>query len=906
MTAVLVPVALAVAVAGLLLPVSHPTGAPLTPPARLVIAAAVMAVAQLARLRLRVGSGTINVGWGEAALIVGLYLVPPGWLPAAVFVGTGLAVLLISVSSDRRTVTEIAHIAASLTLATGLGAAATAAVHPAYGARLSPGLAVAMVAGCATYLAVTTFLVALTNSLRHGLAFPTLVLRTLHGKLLMFVGSAVVGLAVIGFIEHDARWLLLLPPALWLLQQTYAHRLRAGDERRAWQALAEATGALNQLDERGVARAGVRGALTLFGAERVEVDVVRVDGIRRRYGGWAVAGDPPMPCDGDVSEMDVLEASPAAGSPVGPDAAEPTGRPELSEFEARPAAWVDRYGVVAAKPLVVGGARVGELRVHYPPSVNPPSRERMALQTFGDALGAALHDAATHRRLRDVEARSLYDAVHDPLTGLLNRAALLAKGDAQLRLLESEQPVALLLLDINHFKEVNDTLGHAAGDDLLQVSARRLAELTRPGDLLARLGGDEFAVLVTPEPGRPAASTPDGLPTQPPARLAEPADPPTLARSALTGPVPPAPVPITAVGGDPGSATAAMAAALRRARGISEQLAEPTEVAGVQIVVEASVGVVVAPAGAADMTELLRRADIAMYQAKDGGGSVAWYDSARDEASTDRLALLAEMREALATDDQLVLALQPAVHLSTGAPTGVEALVRWRHPRRGALSPGEFVRVVEGSELVAAFTRYVIDKALAAAADWAREGVPVPISVNVSARSLLDPRLPADVGELLRRHKVPPQRLVLEITETVVLSEMEVIDEVLSGLRALGVQLAVDDFGTGFSSLTFLTRVAVDELKVDRAFVSRMVDSPEAAAIVRATVDLARSLSLRVVAEGVETADQRNALAALGCTAAQGFHFFRPMPADKVVAVLRSLLNGAQARVLPLRADGAS
>jgi predicted signal transduction protein with EAL and GGDEF domain len=351
---------------------------------------------------------------------------------------------------------------------------------------------------------------------------------------------------------------------------------------------------------------------------------------------------------------------------------------------------------------------------------------------------------------------------------------------------------------------------------------------------------------------------------------------------------------------------APMAVALRRARQITEKLAVPVEVAGVQLSVEASVGVVVAPAGAADMTELLRRADIAMYQAKDGGGSVAWYDSARDAASTDRLALLAEMREALAVDDQLVLALQPAVDLATGAPTGVEALIRWRHPRRGALGPGEFVRVVEGSELVAAFTRYVIDKALSAAADWAQQGVPVPISVNVSARSLLDPRLPADVAELLRRHQVPPQRLVLEITETVVLSEMEVIDEVLAGLRASGVQLAVDDFGTGFSSLTFLTRVAVDELKVDRAFVAKMVDSPEAAAIVRTTVELARELGLRVVAEGVETADQRAALAALGCTAAQGYHFFRPMPADKVVTVLRSLLSGAQARILPLRADGAS
>jgi EAL domain-containing protein (putative c-di-GMP-specific phosphodiesterase class I) len=307
------------------------------------------------------------------------------------------------------------------------------------------------------------------------------------------------------------------------------------------------------------------------------------------------------------------------------------------------------------------------------------------------------------------------------------------------------------------------------------------------------------------------------------------------------------------------------------------------------------------------MTELLRRADIAMYQAKEGGASVAWYDSARDAASTDRLALIAELREALACDDQLVLALQPAVDLSTGAPTGVEALIRWKHPRRGQLGPADFVRAVENSELLGPFTRYVIDKALTSAAEWAEHGLDVPVAVNLSARNLLDPRLPADVAELLRSHRLPPQSLVLEITETVVMSELEVVDEVLAALRDLGVQLAVDDFGTGYSSLTFLTRVAVDELKVDRTFVGRMADSAEAAAIVRTTVELARELGLRVVAEGVETADQRIALTALGCTAAQGFHFFRPMPAENVLAALMSLVNSAQATVVvPLRADGAS
>lgn len=475
-------------------------------------------------------------------------------------------------------------------------------------------------------------------------------------------------------------------------------------------------------------------------------------------------------------------------------------------------------------------------------------RDRRAWRAFAEATAAL-----DHRDERVVATA----VVSDALTGLTNRTAMLSRGDQVLRQLARDRPVALLLLDINRFKEVNDTLGHAAGDQLLRLTADRLGGLARGGDLLGRLGGDEFALLLTS-------------------------------------------VPVL------GDSAAPMAYTLRQAREITERLAAPTEVAGVRMSVEAAVGVVVASAGTADMAELLRRADIAMYQAKEGSGCVAAYDSARDATSTDRLALLAELREALAADDQLVLVLQPAVDLATGAPTGVEALIRWRHPRRGWLNPHEFIRPVENSEQLGTFTRYVLDKALGVAAQWARDGLDLPISVNLSARSLLDRRLPTEIADALRRHRVPARRLVLEITETVVMSELEVIDEVLGALRTMGVQLAVDDFGTGFSSLTFLTRVAVDELKVDRSFVLRMADSPEAAAIVRTTVGLGQQLGLRVVAEGVETAEQRSALAELGCTAAQGYHFFKPMPADKIGAVLGGLVNGARSRVVPLRADGAS
>ncbi|HEX5741820.1 MAG TPA: bifunctional diguanylate cyclase/phosphodiesterase, partial [Pilimelia sp.] len=768
-------------------------------------------------LPLRVGPVTVAVGWIEAVVVVGLHLLPWGWLVLAVTGGAVAGCWLRTLGGPRGS--PVWRPVAATVTATALVGGLVAAVPrpdaaPGWSLLHAGGL---LAAGVLLHVAATAVTVA-DGAGRLGRRAVALTARALRATLPVTVCGTALAVAAVAVARREPQWLVLSPPMVILLHQTYAHRLRAADERRSWQALAEATGRLSGPDEPAVARAGVRGARDVFGARWVELDVVRPYGLRRRY----IAG-------------------------------------HLSPDPFRAAAVV--------RLLTVADTEIAQLRIHRdgPP---PTAREELMLRAYGDALAAALQHAATHRRLRMAEARSSYAAVHDPLTGLINRSALLAEGDGALRRLPREQPVGLLLLDVNDFHDVNDALGHRAGDELLRLVADRLRALTRPGELVARLGGDEFAMLVAPDPDAP---------------------PPTLR-----------------VRGSDRERGAPRAATLDRARRIAEQLAVPVEVAGVSLSVEAAVGVVLAPAGTATMSELVRRADRAMHQAKAAGGGIAWYDSARDAASTDQLALLAELREALGADDQLVLALQPAVDLSSGAATGVEALIRWRHPRRGMLAPDEFVPVVEGSDLLAEFTRYVIDRALLTAADWGRHGVHLPISVNISARSLLDPGLPTDVAELLRRHAVPAHRLVLEITETVVMSESEIIDEVLAGLRALGVGLAVDDFGTGFSSLTFLTRIAVDELKVDREFVAGMVDSPEAAAIVRATVQLARQLGLRVVAEGVETADQRAALVELGCTTAQGYHFFRPMPPENVLAVLRSLRDNAQATILPLRDAGAS
>ncbi|OLB78636.1 MAG: hypothetical protein AUI14_12605 [Actinobacteria bacterium 13_2_20CM_2_71_6] len=786
---------------------------------KLVLATGAVVLAQLARVRVRVGPAQISLGWGEAALIVVIYLLPFGWVPASVLVGVAVAQIILRVAGEVRTPLNMAYNAAMIAIAAAAAAGLAAVVFPAVHNLGDPRIAIALILAAVVYTTINLALFAAVVSFHTGTPFALVVKRSITGKLFMIVGNIAVGLLVVVTSNEDPRWLLILPPVLWLLRQSYANRLRADDERRGWQEFSRATEALNRLEERGVAEAGVHGAARLFPSAVAEVRVLRSADVE-----WSYRGG------GETA----VASGPAADLPPGP--------------------------LAVVRQLEVGGTAVGELRLHFPVPVQLATREQMQLSAFADALAAALHDAASHKELQELSVRALHAASHDALTQIANRDALLAKGGGALRVLERDTPVALLLLDIDHFKEVNDTLGHAAGDELLRIIAQRIKGYARGDELCARLSGDEFGLLVTSLPG--LAATDEDAP--------------------------------------------GVTQALRRARELADLVATPTEVAGVQLAVECSIGVVVTTAGSVDMIELLRRADIAMYRAKRGGGAVGYYDGTGDEGSTDRLALLAELREALNSTTQLVLALQPAIDLRTGGPTGVEALIRWQHPRRGELPPKEFIAVLENSDLVGPFTRYVIDKALAVAAEWAAHDVPVPVSVNLSPRSLLDADLPRQLAELLARHRVPANRLVLEITETVVVPEHDAISAVLDGLQALGVQLAVDDFGTGYSSLKFLTRVHVDEVKIDRSFVARMVESTEVTAIIKTTIELAKELDVRVVAEGVETAEQRAALLKLGCASAQGFHFFAPMPAEKITGVLANLARAAGARVIPLRGEDAS
>jgi EAL domain-containing protein (putative c-di-GMP-specific phosphodiesterase class I) len=330
-------------------------------------------------------------------------------------------------------------------------------------------------------------------------------------------------------------------------------------------------------------------------------------------------------------------------------------------------------------------------------------------------------------------------------------------------------------------------------------------------------------------------------------------------------------------------------------------LAQPVTFDGLRLSIEGSVGVACYPQDASSFDELLRRADVALYQAKMSRGSFSHYRVDRDESSLHRLALAAELRTALA-EDQFVVHFQPQFDLTTARPVGAEALVRWQHPLRGLLAPAAFVSAAEHSGLVRDFTMMVLEKAVAECASWTGDGAAMTVAVNLSARNLLDSELSLDVGRVLLRHGLRPERLILEITETTMMSELDVVEEVLGALRTMGVQLSVDDFGTGYSSLAFLQRVAVNEVKIDRSFVAGMAGSDSDRALVRATVQLAHSLGARAVGEGVEDEVLAEELRALGCDFAQGYHLGRPMPADQLRTVL-GLRQDAAALPAP-RADG--
>jgi diguanylate cyclase (GGDEF)-like protein/PAS domain S-box-containing protein len=452
------------------------------------------------------------------------------------------------------------------------------------------------------------------------------------------------------------------------------------------------------------------------------------------------------------------------------------------------------------------------------------------LQSLANVLADALDRQSTEDDIR-------HRALHDPLTGLPNRVLFGDRLDQALERLHRRPALAaILFLDLDQFKLVNDGLGHQLGDQLLAGVALRLRQAVRTADTVARFGGDEFGLLLEDVAGEHDAI-----------------------------------------------ATAQRIAAL---------FAKPFLIAGREHFITASIGIVFAEGGE-DSGDLIRDADAAMYRAKERGRArYEVFDAEMRERAITRLQVESDLRHALGRDE-LLLAYQPIVSLATGAPVGVEALLRWEHPQRGLVPPYEFISVAEENGLIERIGDWVLESACRQAAAWYRQrpdAAPLGISVNISGKQLVGQRLPQVVSRLLAETKLDPACLHLEITESVMIGDAETLTETLQALKRIGVRLVLDDFGTGYSSFGYLTRLPLDALKVDRSYIDGLGSDARDTAITQAIIAMSNALSLAVIGEGVETEVHAAELRRLGCKLAQGFYFARPAPAEAVTAMLREAM----------------
>jgi len=771
----------------------------------ILVLTGLIAVAQMQKILVRVGATQIDLTPSSAGALICVAFAAPQVVVVTTFLGVAIARLLLR---QREIMKLLFNVGKETLIATAAAfAAKSLGLIPVFGSE-TPQLHVAstllgLTAGAIAYgildeaLSQPLFAIVTHTPLR------VLLMMHLDARLLSRAGSLFLAVTTVVLYSVNPWLATIVAPSVYAIHLTSANRVRHREENEAWQRLAQATDELNAVDLNKVLTTAVRRAAGIFSANEVEIEVRPADGPTR-----VVRGNSQM---------------------VSYD-----GPPEDAPMPA------SSFVVPIALESYQGDADLGELRLRFDGEVKLRERERYTLRTFAAALCTAVRNAETFaetERLAQSHARA---AAQDPLTQLANRRRLLQYGTEVLSNVPARGVAALLLIDLNHFKEVNDTLGHAAGDRVLIDVAKRLAGAVQDDDLVARLGGDEFAVLFV------------GL--------------------------------------------SAPAVAEARAHTVLGALAVPIDLDNMRISVEASGGVATAPS-TGGMGELLRRADVAMYQAKRDGQRVVAYSHARDTADVGSLTLGGDLARAVA-EQQFTVNFQPIVDLGTGEAIAAEALTRWHHPDRGDLTPDRFLDAVERSGQLGAFADAVLDQALAAAYEWGQSGFPIPVAVNVSPRSLLDPGFPEAIQRRLTARRIPPEFLVIELTESVTLSQLEVVDEVLGSLRAMGVRLALDDFGTGYSSLATLARVPVDELKIDRGFVSEL-DLSAPSAVVRSTIELGRSLNLVVVAEGVETEDQRMQLWELGCPAGQGHLFARAMPAHRLLAALHRGCGGRPGTLAP-------
>ena len=781
---------------------------------------AAFAVVEMAVIHLHLRRTTQTFSLSELPLVVGLFFAAPEALVLARLAGGAAGLYLhrrqhsMKVAFNVATMWVEAGTAVILFhwMLNGAGGETSLARFAAFGAALAAGTVGTILVGAVT---------AIHDRGLKGSAWR----RLLVTGLVTFAANASLGLVAVTLLQVDATslvFLLVVGVIVFSAYSGYSKVHRRHEDLEVLYDFTQAVGSAVHVESVGV-RLLAR-ARDLLRADHAELILERDGSATARL--VLVADDRLEPADDSPLTRELRERLTVVDSLVVPRATkDEVQRAFLDQTRFNDAVLVRLSADSDVHGTVVIANRVGGVTTFTP-------QDLRLLQTLANHAGVALANSRLVDRLTHQATAREHEALHDALTGLPNRTLF------QRELASVIEPptakAAVLLMDLDGFKEVNDTLGHHAGDLLLRDVAGRLERALEGTGVVARLGGDEFAVLLPGVGGELAAKT--------------------VAHEVLT------------------------------------VLRQQTTVEGVRVDIGASIGIALCPAHGREAHGLLRRADIAMYAAKDMHSPIQIYSAERDFHSPQRLALVGELRSTL-EHGELRVVYQPKADLRTGRVVGVEALARWHHPERGFVPPDEFVPVAERSGLIQPLTRHVLRTALTQCRAWRLGGDSLSVSVNLSARSLL-PDLPADVARVLGETGVAANALTLEITESSIMADPTHTGHVLEELSAMGVSVAIDDFGTGYSSLTYLKRLPVDEIKIDKSFVLGMSRDEDDAAIVRSTVDLGRNLGLRVVAEGIEEAETWSALRTLGCDMAQGYFLSPPLTAAELDAWLPTHREG--------------
>jgi diguanylate cyclase (GGDEF)-like protein len=782
------------------------------------VVAAGYAVAEVLVVHLQFRRDTHTFSMSEVPFVVGLFFLAPLALIAALVLGTGMALAV----HRRQSPVKLAFNLANLTLSAGIGTLVFREIVRAGDPLGAPGWLAATLAAV-TSDAITLVMISVAVRLATGQLTDLRKLLGSGAVAAFFNTCLALVFVTLLWVRPDATWL----PALLAGLMVAAYRIygRVRQKQESLEVLYEAARQLQSSpDSEAVMATLLHEAQEMFRSEQAEVLLFGTDDGSPIE--MALAGDAAVPT---IRHPGPLEATVGVWARV---ASEGTGialpRPIRNP---RLRSHYDELGIadLMVAPLVTQDRVIGVIQVaNRRGALTFDPDELHLLETFANHASAALEGARLIGTLRRQADESRHQARHDALTDLPNRLLFReAIEDAAQR--SRGGMFAVALLDLDKFKEVNDTLGHQIGDRLLQAVADRLAGTIRPADVVARMGGDEFGILF--------------------------------------------------------SGVADLDDVERVARAIDASFAVPFDVDGVSLEVTGCLGIALWPIHGQDPDVLIQRADVAMYAAKADFRRHVVYEPNSDPYSPTRLLLVGELRRAI-DRRELAVAFQPELDLATGRIVGAEALVRWPHAIRGNVPPDEFIPIAEHTGLLRPLTTFVLETAFETCAGWRRAGHDLRIAVNLSIRNLLDDELPDEIARLLERFELPPASVELEVTESALIADPTRSHAVLQALRDLGVGIAIDDYGTGYSSLAYLRRMPVTVLKIDRSFVAGMAEDENDRLIVASTIQLAHQLGLRVTAEGVESAGQAEMLRSLDCDLAQGFQLGRPVSAKDFFALV--------------------